>query len=68
MILRNIERTPIKTLLSVTGIAFACAVMIASGFFSDSVDFMVDVQFRRAQREDMTVTYTEPASRRTVSS
>lgn len=67
MILRNIERTPIKTLLSVTGIAFSCAVMIASGFFSDSVDFMVDVQFRRAQREDMTVTYTEPASRRTVS-
>lgn len=66
IILRNIERKPVKALLSVVGISFACAVMIASGFFNDSVDFMVDVQFRRAQQEDMTVTYTEPASRRTM--
>jgi putative ABC transport system permease protein len=66
MILRNIERAPVKALLSVIGIAFACAVMVASGFFSDSVDFMVNVQFRQAQQEDMTVTYIEPASRRTV--
>ncbi|HEY6012176.1 MAG TPA: FtsX-like permease family protein, partial [Nitrospirota bacterium] len=66
IILRNIERKPVKALLSMVGISFACAVMIASGFFSDAVDFMVDVQFRRAQKEDMTVTYTEPASRRTI--
>jgi putative ABC transport system permease protein len=66
IILRNIERKPVKSLLSVTGIAFACAIMITSGFFRDSVDFMVNVQFRIAQQEDMTVTYIEPASRRTI--
>ncbi len=66
IILRNIERKPVKALLSLTGIAFACAVMITSGFFHDAVDFMVDVQFRRAQREDMSVTYTEPSSRNTI--
>jgi putative ABC transport system permease protein len=66
IILRNLERKPVKALLSVIGISFACAVMITSGFFRDSVDFMVDTQFRRAQKEDMTVTYTEPASRGTV--
>ncbi len=66
IILRNIERKPVKALLSVVGISFGCAVMIAARFFNDSVDFMVDVQFRQAQREDMTVTYTEPASRRTI--
>ncbi len=66
IILRNIERKPVKALFSVIGIAFACAIMITSGFFSDSVDFMVNVQFRRAQQEDMTVTYTEAASRRTA--
>ena len=66
IILRNIERKPFKALLTVVGISFGCAVMIASGFFSDSVDFMVDVQFRHAQREDMTITYIEPAARRTI--
>jgi putative ABC transport system permease protein len=66
IVLRNIGRKPVKALLSVVGISFGCAVMISSGFFSDSVDFMVDVQFRQAQREDMTVTYTEPAARRTI--
>ncbi len=66
IIFRNLERKPVKALLSVTGIAFGCAVMIAAGFFSDSVDFMVDVQFRQAQREDMTITYIEPSARRTI--
>jgi putative ABC transport system permease protein len=66
IILRNIERKPVKALLTITGIAFACAIMLMSGFFSDAVDFMVNVQFRMAQQEDMTVTYIEPASRRTI--
>lgn len=66
IILRNIERKPVKALFTVVGISFGCAVMIASGFFKDAVDFMVDVQFRQAQREDMTITYLEPSSRRTI--
>jgi putative ABC transport system permease protein len=66
IVLRNIERKPFKALLTVVGISFGCAVMVASGFFSDSVDFMVDVQFRQAQREDMTITYIEPSARRTI--
>jgi putative ABC transport system permease protein len=66
IILRNLERKPVKALLSVVGISFGCAVMIAARFFNDSVDFMVDVQFRQAQREDMTITYIEPSARRTI--
>src|SRR5512135_1274453 len=66
IILRNIERKPVKALLTVVGISFGCAVMIAARFFNDSVDFMVDVQFRQAQREDMTITYIEPSARRTI--
>src|SRR5512143_1288275 len=66
IVLRNIGRKPVKALLTVVGISFGCAVMISSGFFSDSVDFMVDVQFRQSQREDMTITYIEPAARRTI--
>ena len=32
MILRNLERQPIKALLSITGIAFACAIMMVGSF------------------------------------
>jgi putative ABC transport system permease protein len=66
IVLRNIERRPIKSLLTVTGISLACAIMIAGTFSKDAVDFMVDVQFRLSQREDMTVTFTDPISRRAL--
>jgi len=66
IIARNVGRRPVRTLLSVTGIALACAVMIAGRFSKDAIDFMVDVQFRHASKEDMTVTLTEPTSRRAM--
>jgi putative ABC transport system permease protein len=60
MIVRNIERRPIKALLSVVGIAFACAILILGGFYSDCFDYMVTVQFRLAQRDDISVAFVEP--------
>jgi putative ABC transport system permease protein len=62
IIIRNIERRPVKTLLTVTGISLSCAIMIVGTFSKDAIDFMVDVQFRRSQKEDMTVTFVEPTS------
>jgi putative ABC transport system permease protein len=62
IIMRNIERRPLKTLLTVTGISLSCAIMIVGTFSKDAIDFMVDVQFRRSQKEDMTVTFIEPTS------
>jgi putative ABC transport system permease protein len=62
IIIRNIERKPIRTLLSIIGIAVACATMISSGFFKDSVDYMVNVQFVLSQKEDMSVGFVEPTS------
>ncbi|MHB8829908.1 MAG: ABC transporter permease [Syntrophales bacterium] len=66
MILRNLSRKPVRTMLSVIGIAVACATMIASGFFKDSVNFIIDVQFIRSQKEDMRVSFVEPTSRRAI--
>ncbi len=66
MIARNISRRPLRSLLSVIGIAFALATMMTAGFFKDAVDFMVHVQFFLSQREDMKVTFVEPASRNAV--
>ncbi|MBU1184072.1 MAG: ABC transporter permease, partial [Proteobacteria bacterium] len=66
IIVRNVERKPVRTFLSIIGIAVACATMISSGFFKDAVAFMVNVQFVRSQKEDIKVAFVEPTSRRAV--
>jgi len=63
MIIRNLERRPVKALLTVTGISFAAAILVSGMFFKDAVDLMIDVQFRLAQRYDLTVNFIEPTSR-----
>ncbi len=66
MIARHIDRRPIKSLFTMTGISLACAVLIMGSFFEDAVNFMVDVQFRLSQREDLSVSFTDPTSRRAI--
>lgn len=66
MILRNVERRPVKSTVSVVGIALACAVMVVGTFFTDAVDFMIEVEFQRAQRQDIMLRFFEPTSRRVL--
>jgi len=66
IIIRNIERRPIRSLLTVIGIALSCAGIIAATFFQGAMDFMVNVQFKQSQKEDMTVTFVEPTSRKAL--
>jgi putative ABC transport system permease protein len=63
MIVRHIERRPVKAALSVVGLALACAIMMVGRFQQDSIDWMVDVQFRLAQRNDLQVDFTEATAR-----
>jgi putative ABC transport system permease protein len=66
IIARNIERKPIRTFLSIVGIAVSCATMVSSGFFKDSIDFMVKAQYVFAQKEDMTISFVEPTSYKAI--
>lgn len=66
MILRHLERRPLKAALSVLGIAFAGGIVISGTFFMDAVDFMVDAEFRQARREDIAVSFTEATSYRAL--
>lgn len=66
MIVRNIERKPLRSLLTVIGIGMACATMVTSGFFRDAVDYIVNVQFVLSQKEDLSVTFIEPTSGKAV--
>jgi putative ABC transport system permease protein len=62
MILRNLERQPVRALLTVAGIASSCAILIMGLFFVDSIDHVVRVQYGLAQRENLSVTFIEPTS------
>ena len=66
MILRHIERRPLKSLLTVFGIACAGGLMMVGNYQRGAIDFMVDVQFRQAAREDLAVTFVEPTSARAL--
>lgn len=66
MILRHLQREPLKALLSIVGIAFACGILIVGSFQEDAVDHMVTVQFTLAQRDDLNVAFVEPAARRAL--
>ena len=68
MIIRNIERRPIKSLLSIGGVAMSTAILVLGGFWSNAVDYMVFAQLRRAQQDDVTVTFIGPVSTRALHS
>lgn len=60
IILRNIERKPFQALFSTVGIALAIAILVIGRYFSDVMVYLVDVQFRNVQREDVTIVFNEP--------
>ena len=66
IILRHIERRPVKSLMTTLGIAMAGGIMVVSGFQEDSIDYMIDVHYGLSQRADIIVNYTEPASSRSL--
>ena len=57
MILRSLERQPIKSALSCLGISTAVAVIILGSYAKDAVDYVMESQFRHAQRHDLMVTF-----------
>ncbi len=64
MIVRNLQRRAWKSALSVLGIALACGIIMTGLFQRDTVSYMVNVQFGMAQREDLSVTFTDSTAYR----
>ena len=62
MVLRRLERNLRSTSLSILGMALGVAVLVVGTFMEDSIDFVLDAQFQRAQRQDIILTFTENAS------
>jgi putative ABC transport system permease protein len=60
MIVRNMERRPLRTGLSIAGVAAAVAIVVMGNFFRDAIDVIVDTQFVLSLRGDVTVWMNDP--------
>ena len=60
MIFRHVSRFPIRSGLTIIGVAFSVALMIMSLFFLDSVEKVIQVYFFQAERQTLTLTFVEP--------
>ena len=60
MILRNLERRPLRAAVTVGGIASAIAIVIMGTFFRDAMEVIVDASFNLGMRGDIVVWTVEP--------
>ncbi|MFW5878738.1 MAG: ABC transporter permease, partial [Myxococcota bacterium] len=66
IILRNIERSPSRSIMTILGIATAGGLMVLGLFTQDAIEHVVEVQFGVAQRENMAVSFTQPVERAAI--
>jgi putative ABC transport system permease protein len=62
MIVRQLERAPLRSLLTCTGLALGVAIFVLGSFSKDIARYLVDFQFRGAMRFDWSVALVEPSS------
>lgn len=60
MVLRELERRPVKAGLTALGISFSCAVLVVGNFGKDAIEQLVDFQFGQAERDDARIQFVEP--------
>lgn len=66
MVVREVERHPLRVLLSALGIALAIGIVVVAGYFRDATDTMMDLVFHESMREDVTVTFSKPLPTRAL--
>ena len=63
MVMRNISGRPLRTVLTVVGIACAVPMMVLGLFWRDAIDQMIEVQFNMVERGNTMVTFPRPLDR-----
>ncbi len=59
MAIRHLVRWPVRSFLTALGTSMSVALLITSLFAYDSIDFMIDAIFFRADRQDATLTFSD---------
>ena len=60
MILRHLERHLVKSGFSIIGIALACGIVMSGRFQEDTMNYIMDVQYKFSQRQDLSLAFIEP--------
>ena len=60
MILRSLERQPVRAGLSALAVAFSVAILLVGAFMFDAVQYMAKFQYQSVQREDFTLVFAHP--------
>jgi putative ABC transport system permease protein len=66
MVLRELERRPLRALVSSVGIAMAIAILVVGRFAHDGLENLIETQFQLAMREDLAVSFASPRPERAV--
>ena len=61
IVLRNVERRPLRTLFASFGLSMGVAIMISGTFSTDAMAYLMEVNYERVQREDLTVAFAAGA-------
>jgi len=67
IILRNVARHPLKSSLSVVGIAMSLGLLVMGAYQLNAVDHMIDTQYRQVMRMDLHLTFSDPTPARVQS-
>jgi putative ABC transport system permease protein len=62
MVLRQLERHPVKTSFSLLAISMSVAIVVVGNFMRNSVDEVINTQFYDVQRYDLSLATVEPVS------
>ncbi|MEO8654920.1 MAG: FtsX-like permease family protein, partial [Ramlibacter sp.] len=60
MILRNVERRPLRATITVGGIAASVAIVVMGNFFRDAIDVILDTNFNLGMRGDIAIWMVDP--------
>ncbi|MCC6507530.1 MAG: FtsX-like permease family protein, partial [Pirellulaceae bacterium] len=62
LVVGRLQNNPVPSLLTVMGIALGMAVVVVGAFMEDTIDYVIDEQYQRSQRQDIMVTFNESRS------
>lgn len=67
IVLRNVSRHPLKSALSVVGIAMSLGLLVMGAYQLNAVDHMIDTQYRQVMRMDLHLSFSDPTPARVQS-
>jgi putative ABC transport system permease protein len=66
MIVRELERRPLRSLGSALAIAASVGLLVVAGWYQEGLDALLYTQFHEVMREDVMVTFIEPRPERAI--